>query len=149
MKKLHPLEQQLRENLCEAFRCLQALGFRRGAFRATAHEYELWYRRSTQAVRLTFERQWEFRYLFVLFYLRHEQRGKWLPLLYFDQWLRAKGWSQEEVDSVLRLDAPVQNLSCADQQAFLNKAAKVLCEHVSEVFMSSEDILGSEVLGGC
>ncbi len=147
MKRLNPTRQQLKENLCEAFACLQALGFRRGRFRATAHEYELWYHNAEQAVRLTFERQWEFRYLFVLFYIRRERKGEWIPLLYLDRWLRAKGWSQDEVDSILQLDTPIQNLSAEKQQAFLSKAAMVLCEQVREVFASSEVILHGKVLG--
>lgn len=134
--KLNPMEIQLRTNLYKAFECLQGLGFSRKRFRSTAHEYEVFYYSSVrgQAVRLTIERQWGYRYLFVLFLERESQAGDWSPLYYLDRWLQQRGWSQSATKALFESETPIQNMSDQEQLAFLGKAANVVCKYIPEIF---------------
>lgn len=91
--ELHLVEDWLRENLHKAFACLDDWGFRRRRFRATAHEHEIWRYDAAQerAVRLTLERQWGYKYLFVLLLERGFQSDGGVRLCYFDDWLKQRG----------------------------------------------------------
>lgn len=134
--RLHPVEIQLRTNLYKAFECLRDLGFPRKRFRSTAHEYEVFYYSPVrgQAVRLTIERQWEYRYLFVLFLERESHSGDWATLYYLDSWLQQRGWSQSVIKALFKSETPILNMSDQEQLAFLSKAADVLCQYIPEIF---------------
>lgn len=131
--KLSSAEIRLRTNFFRAFNCLRELGFRRRRFHATAHEYEVWFYDSLRgrAVRLTLERQWSYRYLYVLFLQRDSQKNVWVPLGYLDAWLAERGWSQREIHAVFEASLPVPNMSDQEQLVFLSSVASIVCSSVS------------------